>query len=82
MLRNSGGLSLLLGRLVVQVVVDNHTFGDSLWSHGWDATKSAQNGQGPISVQTYASRTRRWLLTDMLHLQTVQRRFRCRKKRT
>ena len=82
MLRNSGGLSLLRGRLGVQVVVDNHTIHDSLWLHGWDATKGAQHGQGPISVQTYASRTRRRLLTDMQHLQTLQRRFRCRKRRT
>ena len=51
MLRNNGGLSLLRGRLGVQVVVNNHTVDDSLWSHGWDATKRAQNGQGPISVQ-------------------------------
>ena len=82
MLRNSGGLSLLRGRLGVQVVVDNHTIDDSLWSHGWDATKRAQNGQGPMSVQRYASRTRRRLLTDMQHLQTLERRFRCRKKRS
>ena len=34
MLRNSGGLSL-----GVQMVVDNHTIDDSLWSHGGDATK-------------------------------------------
>ena len=81
MLRNIGGLSLLQGRLGVQVVVDKRTMDDSLRSHGWDATKRAQNGQGPISVQTYASRTRRRLLTDMQHLQTLQRRFRCRKKR-
>ena len=65
MLRNSWGLSLLRGRLGVQVVVDNHTTDDSLWSHGWDATKRAQNGQGPMSVQRYASRTRRRLLTVM-----------------
>ena len=82
MLRNSGGLSLLRGRLGVQVVVDNHTIDDSLWLHGWDATKRAQHGQVPISVQTYASRTRRRLLTDMQHLRTLQRRFRCRKRRT
>ena len=82
MLRNSGGLSLLWGRLGVQVVVDNHTIDDSLWSHGRDATKRAQNGQGPISVQTYTSRTRRRLLTNMQHLHTLQLRFGCRKKRT
>ena len=81
MLRNSGGLSLLQGRLGVQVVVDNHTIDDSLGAHGWDATKRAQNGQGPIIVQRYASRTRRRILTDMQHLQTLERRFRCRKKR-
>ena len=65
MLRNSGGLSLLRGRPGVQVVVDNHTIDDSFWLHGWEATKRAQHGQGPISVQTYGSRTRRRLLTDM-----------------
>ena len=80
MLRNSGGLSLLRGRLGVQVVVDNHTIDDSLAAHGWDATQRALKGQGPISVQRYASRTRRRLLTDMRHLHTLERRFRCRKK--
>ena len=58
LLCNSGGLSLLRGRLGVQVVVDNDIFHDSQAPHGWDATKRAQNGQGPISVQRYASRTR------------------------
>ena len=67
-LRNSGGPSLLRGRLGVQVVVGNHTIDDSLWLHGWDATKRAQHGQGPIGVQMYASRTRRRLLTDMQYL--------------
>ena len=81
MLRNSGGLSLLQGRLGVQVVVDNHTIEDSLAAHGWDATKRAQNGQGPITVQRYVSHTIRRFLTDMPHLQTLERRFRCRKKR-
>ena len=47
MLRNSGGLSLLRGRLGVQVVVDNHTIDDSLWSHGWDGTKGHKMGKGP-----------------------------------
>ena len=82
MLRKSGGLSLLRGRLGVQVVVDNHTIDHSLWSHRWDATKRAQNGQGPISVRRYASRTRRRHLTDMQHLQTLERHFGCRKKGT
>ena len=39
MLRNSAGLTLLRGRLGVQVVVDNHTSDDGLAAHGWDATK-------------------------------------------
>ena len=81
MLRNSGSLSLVRGRLGVQVVVDNHTTDDSLAAHGWDATKRAQHGQGPISVQTHASRTRRCLLTELQHRETLERRFRCRKKR-
>ena len=67
-LRNTGGLSLLQGRLGVQVVVDNHTIDDSLGVHRWDVTKSVQHGQGPISVQRYASRARRRLVTDMQHL--------------
>ena len=46
MLRNSRGLSLLRGRLGVQVVVDNHTMDDSLAAHGWDATKRARHGMG------------------------------------
>ena len=39
MLRNSGGLSLLRGRLWVQVAVDNPTTDDSLVAHGGYATK-------------------------------------------
>ena len=80
MLRNRGGLSLLRGRLRGQVVVDNHTIDDRLPAHGWDATKKAQNGQGPVSIQRYATRTRRRLLTNMQHLQPLEQRFRCRKK--
>ena len=74
MLQSSRGLSLLRGRLGVQVVVDNHTIDDSLAAHGWDAIKRAQHRQGPMSVQRYASRTRRRLLTDVQHLQTLERR--------
>ena len=81
-LRKRAGRSLLRGRPEVQVVVDNHTIDDSLWSHWWDPTKRAQNGQGHISVETYASPTRRRLLTDMQHLHTLQQRFWCHKKRT
>ena len=81
MLRNSGGLSLLQGRLGVQVVVDNHTIDDSVAAHGWDASKRAKSGQGPVSGQRYGSGKRRRLLTDMQHLQTLEWRFRCRKRR-
>ena len=70
-LRSTGGLSLLQRRRGVQVVVDNQTIDDSLSSHGWDATKRAQNGQGPISVQIYGSRRRVRPLTDTQHLQTT-----------
>ena len=79
---NSGGLTLLRGGLGVQVVLDNHTIDDSLGFHGWEVTKRAQNGQGPMSVQLYASCTRTRPLTDMQQLQTLQRRCRCRTKRT
>ena len=75
MLRNNGGLSLLRGRLEVEVVVDNHTIDDSLAAHGWDAIKRAQRGQGPIGVQRYVGCTKRQLLTDMQHLYTLERRF-------
>ena len=81
MWQNSGGLGLLQGRLGVQVLVDHHTIDDSLSAHGSDATKRTQHGQGPISVQRYVSRTRRRLLTNMQHLETLQRRTRYRKRR-
>ena len=41
MLLNSVGLSLLRGRLGVQVVVDNHTIDDTIAAHGQDSTKRA-----------------------------------------
>ena len=47
MLRKSGGLSLLRGRIGTQVVVDNHTIDDSLWLHWWDPTKGQNMGKGP-----------------------------------
>ena len=65
MLPNSGHLSLLQGRLGVQVVVDKHIIDDSLAAHRCHATKMAQHGQGPISIQRYVGRTRRRLLTDV-----------------
>ena len=51
MLRNSGGLSLLRGRLGMHVVVDNHTIDDSLRLEGWDVAKRSMRGQGPVTVR-------------------------------
>ena len=81
MLRNSGGPSLLRGRLGVQVVADDHTIDDSLAAHEWDATKREQHGQGPISVQRCVGHTRRRLGTDSRHLQTLEKPFQCRKEK-
>ena len=39
MLRSSGGLSLLRGKLGPRVAVDNHTIDDTLRREGWDPTK-------------------------------------------
>ena len=68
MLRSSGGLSHLWGRIGVQVIVDNHTIDDSLAVHGWDATKRAQHWQGPIHVQRYVSPTKQQLPTVVQQL--------------
>ena len=70
MLRNSGVLSLLWGRVGVQVVVDNHTIDDSLATNGWDATKEQSMGKGPLMKKGNPSRTRRRFLTGMQHLRT------------
>ena len=56
MLRNSGGLSLLCGRLGVQVMVDSHTIGDSLHREGWAVTKRSMCGLEPVNVRQLASR--------------------------
>ena len=56
MLHNSWGLSLLHGRLGVQVVVDNHTIDDSLRAEWWNVTKRSMRGQGPLTVQRLARR--------------------------
>ena len=81
MLRNSGGLSLLRGRLGVQVVVDNHTIDDSLCAEGWDVTKRSMRGQGPVTVQQLARRARKRALSDLNYVHTLTQRFRCRKQR-
>ena len=81
MLRNSGGLSLLRGRLGVQVVVDNHTIDDSLCAEGWDITKRSMRGQGPVTVQQLARRARKRALSDLNYVHTLTQRFRRRKQR-
>ena len=64
MLRINRGLSLLLGCLGVQVVVDNHTINASLYREGWDVTKRSVHGQGPVTVQQLASRARKRALSN------------------
>ena len=81
MLRNSGGLSLLHGRLGVQVVVDNHTIDDSLRAEGWDVTKRSMRGQGPVTVQQLARRARKRALNDLNYVNILSQRFRRRKQR-
>ena len=81
MLRNNGGLSLLRGKLGLQVVVDNHTIDDSLRREGWDPTKRSMRGQGPLSVRLLAARARRKALSDLGYVTTLQQRFRARNRR-
>ena len=81
MLRNSGGLSLLRGRLGVQVVVDYHTIDDSLCAEGWDVTKRSMRGQGPVTVQQLARRARKRALSDLNYVHTLTQPFRRRKQR-
>ena len=81
MLRNSGGLSLLRGRLGVKVVVDNHTIDDSLCAEGWDVTKRSMRGQGPVTVHQLARRARKRALSDLNYVHTLTQRFRRRKQR-
>ena len=71
MLRNSGGLSLLRGRLGLRVVVDNHTIDDSLRGEGWDPTKWSMRRQGPRSVRLLAAGARRKALSDLGHINTL-----------
>ena len=75
MLRNSGGLSLLRGRLGVQVVVDNHTIDDRLRAEGWDVTKRSMRGQGPVTLQQLATRARKGALSDLNYVHTLTQRF-------
>ena len=70
MLCNSGGLSLLRGRLGLQLVVDNHTIDDSLRRERWDLTKRSMRGQQPQSVRLLAARARRKALSDLGYVKT------------
>ena len=81
MLCNSGGLSLLRGRLGVQVVVDNHTIDDSLHQEGWDVTKRSMRGQGPMNVRQLASRACKTALSDLNYVHILKQGFRIRKRR-
>ena len=81
MLHNSGGLSLLRGRLVVQVVVDKHTIDDNLWQEGWDVTKRSMHGQGPVTVRQLASRARKQALSDLNDVHILTHHFKIRKRR-
>ena len=81
MLRNSGGLSLLHGRLGVQVVVDNHTIDNSLRAEGWDVTNRSMRGQGPLTVQQLARLARKRALSELSYVHTLSQRFRRRKQR-
>ena len=80
MLRNSGGLSLLRGRLGVQVVVDNHTIDDSLRGEGWDVTKRSMRGKGPVTLRQLTRRARKRALSDLNHVHVLSRWFRIRKR--
>ena len=81
MLRNSGGLSLLRGRLGVQVVVDNHTIDDSLRREGWDVTKRSMCGQGPVTERQLARRARKRALSDLNYVHVISQHFGSRKWR-
>ena len=81
MLRNSGGLSLLRGRLGVHVVVGNHTVDDSLRREGWDGTKRSMCGQGPVTMRHLARRARKRTLSDLNYVQVLSQHFRRRPKR-
>ena len=79
MWRNSAGLSLLCGRLGVQVAVDHHTIDDSLRAEGWDIAKRSMRGQGPLTVQQLARRARKRTLSDLNYVHTLSPCFSCRK---
>ena len=53
--RNSGGVSFLHDKLVLQCVVDNHTLDDNLRKEGWDPLSKAVTKQ-----RGYKRRCRDW----------------------
>ena len=71
MLCNSGGLSLLRGRLGLQVVVVNNTIDDTLRRERWGPTKRSMCGQGPISVRLLATLPRRKVFGNLGYVQTL-----------
>ena len=71
MLRNSVGLSLLRGRLGLQVVVDNHIIDDSLRPEGWDVTKRSMRGQGHVTVRQLARRARKRALSYLNYVHVL-----------
>ena len=81
MLRNTGGLSLLRGKLGLQVVVHIHIIDGSLRRKGWGPTKRSMRSQGPISVRLLAARARRKALGDLGYVQTLPQRFQARERR-
>ena len=81
MLRKSGSLSLVLGRLGVHIVADNQTIDDSLCAEGRDLTKRSMRPQGPVTVQQLARRVRKRALSDLNYVHTLGQRFRRRKQR-
>ena len=81
MLCNSGGLSLLRGKLGQHVIVDNHTIDYNLRCEGWDVTKQSMCSQGPISVHLLAARARRKAISDLGYVKTSQQQFWTRKRR-
>ena len=73
MLCSRKGLSLVRERLLVQMVVGNHTMNASLVAHGCDTTRRAQRGQRFSSVQRYVGCTRKLSPTNMHYLSTLLR---------
>ena len=81
MLRNSGGLSLMCGRLGVRVVVNNHTTNYSLRREESDVTKRSMLGQGPAIVQQLARCARKTALSNLTYVHVRSQCFTIRTRR-